>query len=58
MLVRIADFISDMILMPGDLICRLFKLSNPEQHALLRIYINLFIYAKIAILWVFWYLSF
>jgi hypothetical protein len=58
MLVQIADFLSNIILMPGDFICRLFKVQNPEKHALLRIYINLFIYAKIAILWVFWYLSF
>jgi hypothetical protein len=58
MLVRIADFISKIVLMPGDLICRLFKVKNPANQDLLRIYINLFIYAKIAIFWVFWYVNF
>ena len=56
-LVRIMDFISYIILWPGDVLCKLFNVKTKPNQDLLRIYINLFIYTKIAILWVFFHLN-
>ena len=58
MLTSIIDFVANIILMPGDFVCRFLKVKDPANQNLLRIYINLFIYGKMAILWVFWYLNF
>ena len=56
-LVKIMDLISYIILWPGDMLCKLFGVKTKHNQELLRIYLNLFIYTKLAILWVFFYLN-
>ncbi len=37
------------ILWPGDIICTLFKVKEGESRFFLRLYLNLFIYTKVAV---------
>jgi len=44
------DNLINLILKPGDWICRLFKVKEGEPRYFLRLYLNIFIYTKIAVL--------
>tara|TARA_R110002095_G_scaffold100682_1_gene88536 strand:+ start:1968 stop:2162 length:195 start_codon:yes stop_codon:yes gene_type:complete len=46
---RFFDKIIDWILKPGELICQLFKVKEGEPRYFLRLYLNIFIYTKIAV---------
>ncbi|HBN21635.1 MAG TPA: hypothetical protein DD412_00155 [Holosporales bacterium] len=43
------DKLIDLILKPGDWICHLFKVKEGEPRYFLRLYLNIFIYTKIAV---------
>ncbi len=39
----------EIILWPGDMICRLFGVKDLEDKFFLRLYVNIFIHSKIAV---------
>lgn len=43
------DKLIELILKPGDLICQLFKVKEGEPRYFLRLYLNIFIYTKVAV---------
>ena len=43
------DKIINIILKPGDLICLAFKVEEGDSRYFLRLYLNIFIYTKIAV---------
>ncbi len=47
--IRFLNKIVEIILKPGEWICQLFNMKESEQRYFLRLYLNIFIYTKIAV---------
>ena len=41
--------VADIILKPGDWICQFFKMKKGVERDFLRLYLNIFLYTKIAV---------
>ena len=48
--VRTGERIAKAVLWPGEKVCDLIRIEEPESRLLLRIFINLTIYAKAAVI--------
>ncbi len=47
--VTTSDKIIDIILKPGEWICLFFKVKEGDSRYFLRLYLNIFIYTKVAV---------
>ena len=45
----VSDKIIDVILKPGEWICQAFKVKEGDSRYFLRLYLNIFIYTKVAV---------
>ena len=46
----VADRAAEIFLWPGNAVCDALKIADPESRMLLRMFVNLSIYAKVAVM--------
>ena len=48
--IPVSQKIAELFLWPGDAVCNLFKIDDPDSRMLLRMFVNLTVYGKVGVL--------